>query len=110
MGAIGLVVMWRNVAWLVAPIADVNNAVLPVWLIVWGGRRGGRGGRERRGTDSSTRSGCWRGVSMAPPPFDTIQAHVYTHLVQTVTVRMTWRGPDLKSASAAGLIRTTAPG
>ncbi len=34
-----------------------------------------------------------------PPPFDTIQAYVYTHPVQTVSVRMTWRGPDLRSDS-----------
>lgn len=35
-GVIGLVAMWRNVTGLVAPVADVNNAVLPLWLIVWG--------------------------------------------------------------------------
>ena len=35
-GVIGLVAMWRNVTGIVAPVADVNNAVFPVWLIVWG--------------------------------------------------------------------------
>lgn len=35
-GSIGLIALWRNVAPSVALIADVNNAVLPLWLIVWG--------------------------------------------------------------------------
>jgi zinc protease len=38
-----------------------------------------------------------------PPPFDSIQAYVYTHPVQTVTVQMSWRGPDLRSDSAGTL-------
>jgi zinc protease len=36
-----------------------------------------------------------------PPPFDSIQAYVFTHPVQTVSVQMSWRGPDLRSDSAA---------
>lgn len=35
-GVAGLIAMWRNVSPLVAPVADVNNAILPLWLIVWG--------------------------------------------------------------------------
>jgi hypothetical protein len=35
-GVLGLIALWRNVTPLVAPIADINNAVLPLWLIVWG--------------------------------------------------------------------------
>lgn len=35
-GVLGGIGMWRNVTPLVRPVADVNNVVLPVWLIVWG--------------------------------------------------------------------------
>jgi Domain of unknown function (DUF4386) len=35
-GAVGLVAMWRNVTTVVGPFADVNNLLLPVWLVVWG--------------------------------------------------------------------------
>ncbi|MDZ7630278.1 MAG: DUF4386 family protein [Gemmatimonadaceae bacterium] len=35
-GVIGLVAMWRNVTPAVSLVADVNNAILPAWLIVWG--------------------------------------------------------------------------
>ncbi|MBC7844025.1 MAG: insulinase family protein [Gemmatimonadaceae bacterium] len=38
-----------------------------------------------------------------PPPFDSVQAYVYTHQVQTVTVQMNWRGPDLRSDSVGAL-------
>lgn len=38
-----------------------------------------------------------------PPPFDSVQAYVYTHEVQTVTVQMSWRGPDLRSDSVGAL-------
>jgi zinc protease len=39
----------------------------------------------------------------APPAFDSVQAYVYTHPVQTVTVQMSWRGPDLRSDSIGSL-------
>lgn len=35
-GVVGLVAMWRNVTPAVALVAEVNNAILPLWLIVWG--------------------------------------------------------------------------
>jgi hypothetical protein len=35
-GAIGLIAGFRNVTPAVAPIADVNNYLLPLWLIVLG--------------------------------------------------------------------------
>jgi hypothetical protein len=35
-GAIGMLAAFRNVTSVVGPIADVNNYVLPVWLIVMG--------------------------------------------------------------------------
>jgi hypothetical protein len=35
-GAIGWIAMWRNVTAIVAPVAQVNNAVLPIWMIVFG--------------------------------------------------------------------------
>ena len=35
-GVTGLVAMWRNVTNVVAPVADANNAILPLWLILWG--------------------------------------------------------------------------
>ena len=38
-----------------------------------------------------------------PPTLDSIQAFVYTQPSQTVTVQMSWRGPDLRSDSAATL-------
>ncbi len=34
-GVIGLVAMWRNVTPAVSVVADVNNAILPLWLVVW---------------------------------------------------------------------------
>ena len=36
-GVLGLIALWRNVTPWVAPVAEINNAVLPLWLIVWGG-------------------------------------------------------------------------
>lgn len=38
-----------------------------------------------------------------PPPFDSVQAFVFSHPVQTVTVQMSWRGPALSSDSAGTL-------
>jgi hypothetical protein len=35
-GMLGWIAMWRNVTGLVAPIAALNNAVLPLWMIVFG--------------------------------------------------------------------------
>jgi hypothetical protein len=35
-GMLGLIAMWRNVAGVVAPVAALNNAVLPLWMIVFG--------------------------------------------------------------------------
>jgi Domain of unknown function (DUF4386) len=35
-GLLGLIAMWRNVTGSVAMVAELNNAVLPLWLIVWG--------------------------------------------------------------------------
>lgn len=35
-GVVGLVAMWRNVTPAVSLMADANNALLPLWLIVWG--------------------------------------------------------------------------
>jgi zinc protease len=39
----------------------------------------------------------------APPAFDSVQAYVYTHPVQTVTVQMSWRGPGLRADSIGAL-------
>lgn len=35
-GAIGLVAMFRNVTPVVAPVAEINNYVLPLWLVILG--------------------------------------------------------------------------
>jgi len=35
-GVLGLIGMWRNVTSLVDPVADVNNYMLPVWMIGFG--------------------------------------------------------------------------
>lgn len=35
-GVSGLLAMWRNVTPMVGAVAEVNNLVLPVWLVVWG--------------------------------------------------------------------------
>ena len=35
-GVLGWITMWRNVTDAVAPIAALNNAVLPLWMIVFG--------------------------------------------------------------------------
>jgi hypothetical protein len=35
-GILGLIAMWRNVTGLVAPVAALNNATLPLWMIVFG--------------------------------------------------------------------------
>jgi Domain of unknown function (DUF4386) len=35
-GVLGLIALWRNVTAVVDPIAEVNNLVLPLWLVVWG--------------------------------------------------------------------------
>jgi hypothetical protein len=35
---LGLVALWRNVTPLVAPVADLENVVLPLWMIVTGAR------------------------------------------------------------------------
>jgi hypothetical protein len=34
--AAGLIGMFRNVTAVVAPVAEVNNYLLPVWMIVFG--------------------------------------------------------------------------
>ena len=38
-----------------------------------------------------------------PPAFDSVLAFVFTHPVQSVTVQMSWRGPDLNSDSVGTL-------
>src|SRR4051812_39630472 len=35
-GMLGWIAMWRNVTGIIAPIAALNNAVLPVWMVVFG--------------------------------------------------------------------------
>lgn len=35
-GTLGWIAMWRNVTDVVAPVSAVNNAVLPLWMIVFG--------------------------------------------------------------------------
>jgi hypothetical protein len=35
-GTLGLIAMWRNITDVVAPVAALNNAVLPLWMIVFG--------------------------------------------------------------------------
>jgi uncharacterized protein DUF4386 len=35
-GTLGWIAMWRNVTDVVAPVAALNNAVLPLWMIVFG--------------------------------------------------------------------------
>ena len=35
-GVLGWIAMWRNVTDIVAPAAALNNAVLPIWLLVFG--------------------------------------------------------------------------
>jgi len=35
-GALGWIAMWRNVTDVVAPAAAFNNAVLPIWLLIFG--------------------------------------------------------------------------
>lgn len=35
-GTLGWISMWRNVTDVVAPVAALNNAVLPLWMIVFG--------------------------------------------------------------------------
>jgi hypothetical protein len=48
-GVLGLIGMWRNVSSSVGPVAEVNNYLLPAWMIGFGGwliitsRRAGRG-------------------------------------------------------------------
>jgi zinc protease len=55
-------------------------------------------GRWRRAANPYVRS------PVPPPPaFDSIQAFVFTHSVQTVTVQMSWRGPALSSDSTGTL-------
>ena len=36
-GALGLLGMWRNVTAAVAPVAELNNYLLPLWMLVLGG-------------------------------------------------------------------------
>ena len=36
-GVLGLVGMWRNVTPAVAVVAEVNNYLLPVWMLCFGG-------------------------------------------------------------------------
>lgn len=36
-GSLGMVGMWRNVTPVVAPVAEVNNYLLPLWMLVFGG-------------------------------------------------------------------------
>lgn len=38
-----------------------------------------------------------------PPPFDSVKAMVFVHDVRTVTVNMSWRGPDLRSDAEGSL-------
>ena len=35
-GTVGLVALWRNVTPMVSSFAEINNTLLPLWLIVWG--------------------------------------------------------------------------
>jgi hypothetical protein len=35
-GTLGLIAMWRNVSDVVAPAAALNNAMLPLWMLVFG--------------------------------------------------------------------------
>jgi hypothetical protein len=35
-GTVGWIAMWRNVTEVVAPIAALNNAILPLWMVVFG--------------------------------------------------------------------------
>lgn len=35
-GALGVIGMWRNVTPAVAPVADLNNYLLPLWMLVFG--------------------------------------------------------------------------
>jgi uncharacterized protein DUF4386 len=35
-GTLGWIAMWRNVTGVVAPVAALNNAALPLWMIVFG--------------------------------------------------------------------------
>ena len=55
-------------------------------------------GRWKRGGDPFAKSPV-----PAPPPLDSVQGMVFTHPVQTVTVRMSWRGPGLNADSAGAL-------
>ena len=36
-GALGIIGMWRNVTPAVALVADINNYLLPLWMLVFGG-------------------------------------------------------------------------
>jgi hypothetical protein len=36
-GALGIIGMWRNVTTAVAVVADINNYLLPLWMLVFGG-------------------------------------------------------------------------
>jgi Domain of unknown function (DUF4386) len=45
-GVLGLIALWRNVTAVVDPIAEVNNLVLPLWLVVWGVALWRRGTRD----------------------------------------------------------------
>jgi hypothetical protein len=35
-GALGWIAMWRNITDVVAPVAALNNVVLPIWLLIFG--------------------------------------------------------------------------
>jgi hypothetical protein len=35
-GTLGLIAMWRNVTGVIAPVAALNNVVLPLWMIMFG--------------------------------------------------------------------------
>jgi hypothetical protein len=35
-GVLGWLAMWRNVTGVVAPAAALNNAVLPIWMVIFG--------------------------------------------------------------------------
>ncbi len=35
-GAAGMIGMFRNITRVVAPVADINNCLLPLWMIVFG--------------------------------------------------------------------------
>jgi hypothetical protein len=53
-GTLGWIAMWRNVTSAVAPVANLNNAALPLWMLVFGVTLLAIG-RGKQWTSSSTR-------------------------------------------------------